>query len=105
MTFSIKGDSVIRIAWSEVSKAMTRPSVMELNNGELECEYGFQAQRGISRRDRNSNAAIVNYFYFSKIKTTQVELLYTKSAYVNVKVAKKKLLKKVLVIEKNYSSN
>ena len=27
--------------------------------------------------------------YFSKIKTTQVELLYTKSTEVNAKVAKK----------------
>ena len=79
MTFSIKGDSAILIAWSEVSMAMTRPSVMELNNGELECKYRFLAQRGILWRDCNSNATIVNYFYFSKIKTTQVELLYTKS--------------------------
>ena len=39
--FSIKGDSVILIAWSEVSMAMTRPSVMELNNGELECKNRF----------------------------------------------------------------
>ena len=41
MTFSIKGDSVILIAWREVSMAMTRPSVMELNNGELESKYRF----------------------------------------------------------------
>ena len=27
----------------------------------------------------NSSATIVNYLYFSKIKTTQVALLYTKS--------------------------
>ena len=32
--------------------------------------------------------------YFSKIKTTQVELLYTKSTQVNVKVAKKNYSKK-----------
>ena len=46
MTFSIKGDSVILIAWSEVSMAMTRPSVMELNNGELECKYRFWRNEG-----------------------------------------------------------
>ena len=39
MTFSIEGDSVILIVWSEVSMAMTRPSVMELNNRELESKY------------------------------------------------------------------
>ena len=54
-------------------------------------------QRGISSETSNLRTTL----YFSKIKTTQVVLLHTKSTEVNVKVAKK-TTEKVLVTEKNY---
>ena len=53
----------------------------------------FRRNEGFQGETANSIATIVNYFYFSKIKTTQVSK--RKSSQ------KKKLLKKVLVTEKN----
>ena len=37
---------------------MTRRSVMVWNNRELESKYRFLAQRGISKRECNSNATV-----------------------------------------------
>ena len=59
--------------------AMTRRSVVELNNGESEFKTDFRRIEGFQGETSNLSATIVNYLYFSKVKTTQVMLLYTKS--------------------------